>query len=427
MNIKSVLCVLGMGLALSSAAFAANKEEKDHSNKDENGKFVYGPYHTNQFKDNWFIGLSAGFNTFMQKDAGYKAGWTECIEADFGKWFTPTLGLRIGYQGFRGIENYTGAEGSKSENKESFGFAYIHGDVLWNISHTIGGYRTDRLWNFVPYAHFGYLRLYSVDAPDSKHVEHRKRTNNPDNEFAFGAGLLNLIRVHERVNLTLDGRVSTFNGRFHDWAEGNQLCHVSATFGLQVLLGKTTWERCEGGEDNSAAIAEALAALAAAKELNDALGNDQKNLLADKDSLSSDGKNLRDEIERLRNLAPTIIENIDTVYIDRTLGIAPCKLYFAKNISDLSVTEKMHLRFYIQNVIEKDPDRVFYFTGSADSSTGNDKINSRLSKERVDKTIDYIVKEYGISRDRLQYRDAKILDENKDELSLDRAVLIEHY
>ena len=44
--------------------------------------------------------------------------------------------------------------------KTKFGSAYVHGDVMWNISHAIGGYKETRLWNFIPYAHTGVLKTY---------------------------------------------------------------------------------------------------------------------------------------------------------------------------------------------------------------------------------------------------------------------------
>lgn len=421
--LKSLVCVLCAALAISVQAYAADNDGKDHSNKDENGKTVRGPYHTNKFKDNWFIGVSAGFNTFMQMSAGYKSGWTECLEFDFGKWFTPAVGLRVGYQGFRGTENFTQAVGDDSENKEKFGFAYIHGDALWNISHTIGGYRSDRLWNFVPYAHLGYMRLYSVDNPESEGTVSKDEAN----EFAFGAGLLNLIRVHERVNLTLDARASTFSGRFHNWDLGHPLAHVSATFGLQVLLGKTTWDRCNAGEDDSAALADALAALAAAKALTDNLNKENKDLADGNDALAADNDSLRNEADRLRNRPDTVVERTDTLYNEYALGIAPFRLFFDINVSDLSATEKSHLKYYVENVLEKDPDRVFYVSGSADSGTGNNKINTRLSNERVRKTIDFIKKTYGIDESRLKFKAANISDTPAgSDPKLDRSVLIEH-
>ena len=95
-------------LLLVAAAFtisvAANAQE---TNKDENGKRIYGPYETNAFGDNWFINANIGLNISM--DGGfanltrvgalnYGAGLTVDLAA--GKWFTPCFGARLGWAGW---------------------------------------------------------------------------------------------------------------------------------------------------------------------------------------------------------------------------------------------------------------------------------------------------------------------------------------
>ena len=85
--------------ALIAVALTASPalHAQENGNRDMDGKIVRGPYETNQFGDNWFIGAGGGINLFWNKGYDVKIG--PSIDANFGKWFTPAVGMRIGYQG----------------------------------------------------------------------------------------------------------------------------------------------------------------------------------------------------------------------------------------------------------------------------------------------------------------------------------------
>ena len=71
---------------------------QENGNRDLEGKIVRGPYETNRFGDNWFIGVGGGINVFLNE--GYKVKIGPSVDGNFGKWFTPAVGMRVGYQGF---------------------------------------------------------------------------------------------------------------------------------------------------------------------------------------------------------------------------------------------------------------------------------------------------------------------------------------
>ena len=71
---------------------------QENGNRDLEGKIVRGPYETNRFGDNWFIGAGGGINIFLNE--GYDIKISPSVDANFGKWFTPAVGMRVGYQGF---------------------------------------------------------------------------------------------------------------------------------------------------------------------------------------------------------------------------------------------------------------------------------------------------------------------------------------
>ena len=79
-------------MAASTSAYA-----QDNGNRDEYGNIVRGPYETNRFGDNWFIGAGGGINILLSEDYDIKIA--PSVDGYFGKWFTPSVGMRAGYQG----------------------------------------------------------------------------------------------------------------------------------------------------------------------------------------------------------------------------------------------------------------------------------------------------------------------------------------
>jgi len=419
------VCVCA-AIIMAVPSFAATETAAE--NRDENGKIVRGPYVMNGFGANWFVGAGGGINIFMNGVNGFSTKGSKAGAANvyFGKWFTPDFGVRLGYLGWQGhmegnstVENEDGEQVAMGQ--ENFKFWYIHGDVMWNITNTIWGYKESRFWNAIPYVHFGAMRIYdhTIDNYDG-------RVNHHDNEIAFGVGLYNTLRFTKRFFGTIDIRETMLPSRYHTVDLGGVTSDLSILAGVGVYLGKVGWDRADKADnDAQAALAEAAAALAAAQAAAAALQDENKALQDEKDQLVDDKDQLAKDYEKLKNAPAIVIENTDTVYVKMALGIAPLTLFFEKNSAILSQTELKHLAYYVENVVEKDPDRVFYFTGTADSSTGTDSINSRLCKLRVENTIKVLSEKYGIDKDRLQFRGIRIADQSSDP-RLNRTVMIEH-
>ena len=160
--------------------------------------------------DNWFIGVGGGINIILNKgDIADNIIISPSIDANLGKWFTPTVGIRVGYQGiytqwYANNPSLFGATLDTQENlyAKKMGYMYVHGDFLWNISNAIGGYNETRFWNLVPYVHTGFFRSYGMDNVDYI-----------NNELALGAGLLHNLRLTNRLDLVIDMRATVVNGR----------------------------------------------------------------------------------------------------------------------------------------------------------------------------------------------------------------------
>jgi outer membrane protein OmpA-like peptidoglycan-associated protein len=372
------------------------------------GKIVRGPYETNRFGDNWFIGAGGGINIFWNE--GYDVKISPSIDANFGKWFTPAIGMRVGYQGFKsqawspeaGVLGNT-LDTSKDKYLQKFGYMYIHGDFLWNASDAIGGYKETRFWDLVPYLHAGYFRSYGL-----------KDVDFADNEFAAGAGLLHLLRLTDRLDLIIDMRATVVNGR----VIGNEDVAVlpTVTAGLAVDLGWPNFIRTStvigalevANLEKTAILEGAVAAL----EIANASLEDQNS------KLNKANKKLSQENAQLKDMP-------QVEFADFFEDMTPAEIYFNIGETTLSEKEMAHLDFVAKNLIAKadqETDILITVMGSADGNTGSMRRNQHLSEARGKYVFDILTTKYGISPERLIIKSEVVKKAPKPELS--RAVVI---
>ena len=379
---KTVKLFFGaLALAAVSMIAAPSAFAQEDGNRDENGKIVRGPYLTNQFGDNWFVGLGGGINLFM--DGGYKTALGGALDVNAGKWITPAIGLRAGYSGLTGAEwseNSSVLGLTLNENKDmfkqKFGFAYLHADVMWNISHAIGGYKETRLWNFIPYAHTGMLMTYDRgnDAQDFR-----------DREFAMGLGLLNNIRLCERVDLTLDLRGILTKGEHHAAVAGVSGA-IQTTVGVAVNLGKTNWTRAANWHNPSDvdALAAAAASAAALTAANAALADEKAELEKANAELAQANADLKKALE-------------DAEANAGLTEVGPAAFYFEIGQTTLSDKELAHLDYYLSNVLPYVKGKTAtVITGSADKKTGTTRRNQYLCQKRAEYLQKLLSEKYGI-------------------------------
>ena len=358
------LGILAFASILSFNAFA-----QEDNNRDADGSVARGPYVTNGAFDNTFIGIGAGVNSVLEKGYGLgKIGLA--TDVNFGKWFTPAVGARIGWHG---IQNT-----SKSGELDKAPFHYIHGDFLWNVSNSIDGYKETRFWNFIPYVTGGLSLI--------KHHGLKQF----DQEFAGGVGLLNSLRLGERVNLNLDlgiiaARAEAYemNGFIKRYAG-----FPTATLGLQFNLGRTGFDRLASVMPVivplpfTEADYNALKAKVAALEKENA---DLKNKIADLEKQLAPFKNLVDGQTYL-------FENGRFTAVDAKVA-SPATVYFDLGSAKLSEREKAHLEYFANNVV--DANTALVLTGSADKQTGTSSINQKLSEQRCETVKNLLVNKFG--------------------------------
>ena len=375
-------------MAASTSAYA-----QDNGNRDEYGNIVRGPYETNRFGDNWFIGAGGGINILLSEDYDIKIA--PSVDGYFGKWFTPSVGMRAGYQGI----NFNSVQ---DENTVKYGYMYIHGDFLWNASNAIGGYKETRFWNLTPYLHAGFFRSYGTDGSDYA-----------NNELAMGAGLLHNLRLSDRLDIVIDMKAIAVNGTIHE-SSGLALL-PSVTAGLAVDLGYPSFDRTAdivgaveiAAAEQAAILATSIAALEAANA----------SLQAENGALVKKNKALNKTVDQLKSAEMPV----DAPYIE----MQPITVYFSIGKTALDEFELRHLDFYAKNIIDKvnsDPAVEIVIMGSADSNTGTAKRNQYLSDARGQYMINLLSEKYGIDKNKVTVKSEVV--KAKAQPEMDRAVII---
>lgn len=379
--VMSALAVMAGVLVVSPAADA-----QENGNRDENGKVVRGAYETNKFGDNWFIGAGAGVNSWIGQGASPKAG--VAVDAFVGKWITPTVGVRMGW---KGLKDGASAKDGYTIADEKFNYNSAHVDLLWNLSNLFSGYKETRTWNISVYPSFAYM-----DAAKN-------------NEFGAGVGMLNNFRLGNRVGLYLDLSALATKADFAGISprpEKRMGVLPSATFGLTVNLGKTGFKR-------HSSVVPAIVPV----PFTEAQYNDLKDKV---NALEKENKDLKAQIEELKNAKP------DTVTVSKAGDlVSPATLYYEIGSTKLSEREEAHLEFYVKNILEQAPDKVFVLTGSADKGTGTAARNQYLSEQRVNNVKKVLVEKYGIAEDHLIVKAEGATNNRFGSAVLNRVVTIE--
>jgi outer membrane protein OmpA-like peptidoglycan-associated protein len=407
---KRLILIGAIALAAVGMTVSTEAGAQENGNRDCQGHIVRGPYVTNRFGDNWFIGAGGGINLFINKDNTPAVG--PSVDASLGKWFTPSIGMRVGYQGIisRVWSEQPSVFGADMDPEQAmfaqkFGYMYIHGDFLLNFSNAVSGYKQTRFWNFVPYLHAGYYRAYGL-----------KDVDFADNEIAGGAGLLHNLRLTERLDLIIDMRATVVNGRAH--AASRPAVIPSVTAGLAVDLGYPGFIRVSSVLDAvelaSLEREAALEAAVAAMELaNSSLMDENKKMSQANDTLRVENEKLKKRISHQPD------------YVEFFENIEPAVIFFEIGKTELSEKELAHLDFFAKNLIARADSLTklnVTLLGSADSNTGSMKRNRHLSQARAEYVCNVLIERYGIDPGRLEVRSEVMKADQSPEMS--RAVIL---
>ena len=395
--------VLTVALALISwTAFA-----QEDGNRDECGNIVRGPYETNRFFDNTFVNLGGGVNYYIGEDDAYhalKGRLALAMDLYVGKWITPSIGIRLGYSGVTANvyskdpnSAYVTSRHAEGVYNEHFGVILLHGDLMWNMTNGIWGYKQTRLWNLSPYLSAGVGRTYT------------KNIFSGNDEFIVGGGLYNTFRLNDRLQITMDLRAIMSDSDFDSDTRDHRADFItSATVGLAVNLCKTNFNRVQPPViPNYAPYEEAIAALEVATAVQ----------VANNEELAEENELLYQKLVQTE----TALSDTQDALATKT---SPVAVFFALNRSTLDNRQLTQLDYYVKTILEANPTKTFTIIGSADSATGTPEYNKKLSEKRLNYVYNLLVKKYGVSEHRLIKRVDGSAHNQFQEPALNRSVVI---
>ena len=260
------------------------KEPKTTYNKD----VVESP----NWKGNWFIGINAGANAFIGDPVGCGDLGSRIkphFGAYLGKWFTPTVGSRVAYEGFQ----------IKNADKVSQDYWGLSADFLWNLSTALYGNGEAPRLGIIPYVGAGMLH-------------NRQAQTSP---FALSYGVMAQYGITSRLKVTMElGGKTTFSdfdgiGKANRFG-GDNILSLSA--GLSFTFGQNGFRKVIDAKPvliHNARLREALAEIYADnRQLSRQASNDARALAELKKIFEIEGL-----LSRYGDLFKSLSDNSDDI------------------------------------------------------------------------------------------------------------------
>ena len=329
-----------------------------------------GPYETNRLFDNVFIGAAGGVNLY-QAENDHEIDFTKrlapAVQGYIGKWITPSVGIRLGYygiqaKGFNAVPNIYNENPAVAGNQK-FNQNYVRGDLMWNISNAIGGYRADRFIDFAPYLGAGVMWNRT-----NKKVAGKYRR---DIELGVTAGIYTMFRLGKALDLTLDVNQSIVNQRYDSDVRASRKEFIaSAALGLAYQFKNREFSRAHAPVDVTP----------------------YNNKIKDLNKLLNDANDLNKKLQADLEAEKAKKKGGETVYVPGETKIVPSPfaVYFPLGKSTLTDAQKNSIKYFVETAMKANSDRTFEIVGAADSATGSAKTNEKLGQARLDAVLGII-------------------------------------
>lgn len=379
---------------------------------------------TNMFRHNWFIGGGVGAQFYAgdhDRQMNFMDRFAPYANIYVGRWFTPSIGLRVGFNGGRAkgvsgwtehsvahpnennynyqgfikdyrevatggmynantgknfvADQYNAVDHSYPLYQTKMDFINVYGDVMLNFSNLFFGYNPERFYSFIPFLSVGFA--HSLErAPISNKFSH---------ELSAGIGFVNQFRLSNRLNLNLELRatalgdhfdqedVGTRNGRRFSSTDEYLEGAGSIAVGISYNLGRTTWERPQ------------------VREIR----------VADPNIVNDLNRRIYDLVDANNKLIDQLKcqEDLRSSDVRERILMHPILLRFVIDRYELLDEHRVNLDFLAQ-VLVANPDIKYSVTGYADRGTGSVARNKVLADKRSQLIYDELVKR-GVSPSQL--------------------------
>ncbi len=339
------------------------------------------------WKGNWFVSVSGGISAFVGTPMGCEdifGRMQPALQVAAGKWFTPSIGARVAYQGF-GLK-FT--DGDITDRR----YYNVHADLMWNV---VGMNRNDELglhrWTVAPYVGSGVI-----------HHEDNGKTH-----FALNYGVMAAYRLSRRLSVSMElsglNTFQDFDGRGKERRFGDQMYTLSA--GIAVSIGRVGWKRAVDANpyrQQNEWLREYVNELLRRR----GSGISDSTALTAKKDIGKNGGDYSGLASLKARLAHKDWNGKGTAPQDTIAGQAGggtkligLPFYFFFKINTAELTDPSQLQNLINLArVAKTYNLSVYVDGAADSATGTEPVNDTLSEERA-AYIARLLREQGVAED----------------------------
>ena len=225
---KKTVLFIAASLLIGKAAAQEPVQESGYVSQEQDYQpleptYLDNVFSSNVWDSNWFLSVKGGVSAFAGKPVGHGDIFDRTkpmLNVAVGKWFTPHVGGRIAFQGFKLVDS----------EMQTRSFQNVHADFLYNIaSHFRKNYDVLPRWDFIPYLGCGIIRnSYTYQKP-----------------FAISYGIIGRYRLANRLHISGEIGGTTAWQDFDGFGAPNKLGDnlIHASIGLDFTIGKVGWKK----------------------------------------------------------------------------------------------------------------------------------------------------------------------------------------
>lgn len=320
-------------------------------------------YYSKHVGDNWFLSVGAGVNTYLHSSHKGTLEYNLALDIAGGKWLSPYLALRLNLMGGE-VQKKWPAPGEI----QSARYVAMYGDLMWDITNSLGGYDPGRIVSLRPFAGMGSIVTFQ-----NSMAGHRTYL------FPVSAGLNLSFRLCKYADIFLEGRANIMGNNFSGVRQGRQVeSIVSLMAGVTINFGRDRFYAYNP-----------YAEQAVRNELNDEV-NALREKLAEAES---------------RPLPPP--EEV-IVYLPTPVDTTPsCDarlmsvVRFSLNSAVITPAEMVNI-YNVAQYMQEHTGCTLVVTGYADEDTGTPEYNRLLSERRARAVMDILTKDYNLPASRIE-------------------------
>ena len=349
--------------------------------------YLDGVTSTTGWNNNWFVEAKGGASAFIGSPIGcgdlFDRGMP-VLQIGIGKWFTPAVGGRIGYQGLK----------FKNANLKTMNYQFVHADFMYNLTHNLqcNEYGLSK-FDVIPYIGVGMIRNSS--STTGYFLTGGQQMGNHPFAFSYGIELRYLLcdRLHLVGEVSGMTTMKSFDCVGTSSRFGDHM--LSASVGLSYTIGKRGWKKVV---DAHPYISQNDYLLARYAELSQQANNNKSTEDTSIDKNNYSGLNsLRYRMSLGNECADNASDSLSQTS-KVTIGV-PIYFYFKLNSAKL-VDKSQLVNLDEIAKIAIDQNLTIHISGAADKATGSDKRNRHLSIERA-KYIGKQLMKRGVSKEAL--------------------------